>query len=48
MNEAKVEEIERKLARTFHNYMDIRKLYEQELRKSHVYKQRIEELEAKA
>ena len=47
MNEAKVEEIEDKLSQATHNYIDVRKLYENELRSSHVYKERITELEAK-
>lgn len=47
MNEAKVEEIETRLAKAFHDYIDVRNLYEDELKKSHVYKQRIKELEAK-
>ena len=47
MNEAKVEEIEKKLSKSMHEYIDVRKLYEDELKKSHVYKERIEELEAK-
>lgn len=38
MNEAKVEEIETMLTRTFHDYIDIKNLYEEELIKSHVYK----------
>lgn len=45
MNETKVEEIETNLARTFHYYIDMRKLYEEELRKSYVYKKKVEELE---
>ena len=48
MNEAKVEETETKLSRTFHDYIDARKLYEEDIKKIHVYKWRIEELEAKA
>ena len=48
MNEAKVEEIETIMSRTFNDYIDVRKLYEEDLKKSHVYKWRIEELEAKA
>ena len=47
MNEEKVEEIETRLSKAFHDYIDVRNLYEDELRKSHVYKQRIEDLEAK-
>ena len=47
MNEAKVEEIETRPAKFVHDYIDLRKLYEYELRKSHVYKEKIEELEAK-
>ena len=47
MNEAKLDEMETKLAKAFHDYIDVKKLYEDELRKSHVYKQRIDELEAK-
>ena len=47
MNEANVKEIETRLAKAFHDYVDVMKLYEDELRKSHVYKKRIEELEAK-
>ena len=47
MNEAKVEEIETQLAKFVHDYIEVRKLYEDKLRKSHVYQERIEELEAK-
>lgn len=47
MNEAKVEEIETRLSKFLDGYIDVRKLYEDELRKIHVYKERIEELEAK-
>lgn len=47
MNEAKVEEIETRLAKSFHDYINVRKIYEDELRKSHVYKEKIKELEAK-
>ena len=38
MDEAKVEEIETKLARILHEYIDKIKLYEEKLRKSYVYK----------
>ena len=47
VNEAKVEEIETRLAKFMHDYIEVRKIYEDELRKSHVYKEKIEELEAK-
>lgn len=47
MNEAKVEEMETRLAQSIHEYIDVRKLYENEIRRSHVYKERIVELEAK-
>ena len=47
MNEAKVEEMETRLALSIHDYIDVKKLYENELRRSHVYKERIFELEAK-
>ena len=47
MNEAKVEEIETRLAKFVHDYIDVRKLYEDEIKKSHVYKERIEEIKAK-
>ena len=47
MNEAKVEEIETRLSKSFNDYIDVRKQYKDELRKSHVYKEKIEELEAK-
>lgn len=47
MTEAKVEEIETRLVKVFHDYIDVMKLYKDELRKSHVYKEKIEELEAK-
>ena len=47
MNEAKVEEMETRLAHSIHEYIDVRKLYENELRSNHVYKERIAELEAK-
>ena len=45
MNEAKVEEIEIKLARNIHDYIDIEKLYEEELEKSYVYGKKIDELD---
>lgn len=48
MNEAKVHEIEERQARSFHDYIDVRKIYEEELRKRHVYKKKIEEIYAKA
>lgn len=48
MNEANVDEMETKLVRNLHDYLDIRKLYEEELKKSYVYNQRIEELKVKA
>lgn len=41
MNEEVVEHIEDKLAKTFHEYIDTRKIYEDELKISHIYKQRI-------
>ena len=47
MNEAKVEVIEDKLSQAIHDYIDVRKLYENELKTSHVYRERIVELEAK-
>lgn len=47
INEEKVEEIETRLSKPFHDYIDARNLYEEELREIHVYKDRIEELEAK-
>ena len=47
MNEAKLEEIETRLSQDIHDYIDVRKLYENELRSSHVYRERIAELEAK-
>ena len=47
MNEAKVEEIETRLSKSIHDYIDVRKLCEDELRKSHVYKEKIVDLEAK-
>ena len=47
MNEAKVEEMETRLAKSTHDYIDMRKLYEDDLRSSHVYKERIVELQAK-
>ena len=47
MNEAKVDEMEDQLSRAIHDYIDVRKLYENELRSSHVYRERITELEAK-
>ncbi len=45
INEAKVEEIEDKLSQAIHDYIDVRKLYENELRTSHIYRERIFELE---
>ena len=47
MNEAKVEEMETRLSKSIHDYIELINLYEDELRKSHVYKERIVELEAK-
>ena len=47
MNKAKVEEMETRLAKSIHDYIDVRKLYEDQLRSSHVYKEKIAELEAK-
>ena len=47
MNEAKVEEIEEKLSRAIRDYIDVRKLYENKLRTSHAYRERVVELEAK-
>ena len=47
MNEAKVEEIETRLSKSFHDYIDVRKQYEVEFKKSHVYKENIEDFEAK-
>ncbi len=47
MNEEKVDEIEDKLATMFNECLDIRRTYEEELKMSHVQKQRIEELEEK-
>ena len=47
VNEAKVDEIEDKLSQAIHDYIDVRKLYENRLRSSHVYRERIAELEAK-
>ena len=47
MNEAKVEEMEDQLSQAIHDYIDVRKLYENELRSSHVYREIILQLEAK-
>ena len=47
MNEAKVDEMEDQLSQAIHDYIDVRKLYENELRSSHVYREMIAELEAK-
>ena len=47
MNEAKVDETKDQLSQAIHDYIDVRKLYENELRSSHVYRERISELEAK-
>lgn len=47
MNEAKVEEMETRLSESIHDYNDVRKLYEDEIRRNHVYKERIVDLEAK-
>ena len=47
MNEAKVEEMEDQLSWAIHDYIDVRKLYENELKSSHVYRERVTELEAK-
>ena len=41
VNEAKVEEIETRLYKSIHDYIDVRKLYEDELRRIHVYKEKI-------
>lgn len=41
MNEAVVERIKDKLEKMFHEYIDIRKLYEEELKLNHVYKEKI-------
>ena len=45
MNEVVVDRLEDRLAKTFHEYVDTRKLHEEELRMKHVYKTKIEELE---
>ena len=47
MNEAKVEEMEDRLSQAIHDYIDVKNFYENELRTSHVYRERIAELEAK-
>ena len=47
MNEAKVEEIKTKISKSMHDYIDVRKLYEDKIRKNHVYKENIEEPNAK-
>ena len=47
MNEAKVDQIEDRLAAIYNECLDVRKLYEEELKMSFVQKQRIEELEGK-
>lgn len=47
MNKVVVECIEDKLAKTFNEYVDTQKLYEEELKRSHVYKTRVEELKLK-
>jgi uncharacterized protein YceH (UPF0502 family) len=47
MNEAKVEEMETRLSKSTDDYIDVRKINEDELRSSHVYKEKIVELEAK-
>lgn len=47
MNEAKVEEIETKLSKSIHDYIDVSKLYENEIKKHHMCKEKILELEAK-
>ena len=47
MNETKIEEIETKISDSIHDYIDVRKLYEDELRKSHVYKEKILDPETK-
>ena len=47
MNEAKVEEMETRLLNSIHDYIGVRKIYEDQLRISHVCKERIVELEAK-
>lgn len=38
MNESKVEEMETRLSKSIHDYIDVRKIYEDELRRNHVYK----------
>jgi archaellum component FlaC len=45
LNEAVVDRLEDRLAKTFNEYVDTRQLYEEELRMKHVYISRIEELE---
>lgn len=45
MNEVVVKCIEDKLVETFHEYFDARRLYEEEIKLSHVYKVKIQELE---
>ena len=47
MNEAKMEQIEDRLAATYNECLDTKKLYEEQLKTSYVQKQRIEELEGK-
>ena len=47
MNEAKVEEMENGLSKSINDYIDVRNLYEDEPRKSHVDKERVVELEAR-
>lgn len=45
MNEAVVDRLEERLAKAVHEYVDTRKLYEEELRMKHLYRNKIEELE---
>lgn len=45
MNEAKVDQIEDRLVAAYNECLDVRKLYEEELKMSYVKKKKIEELE---
>ena len=47
MNEAKVDQIEDKLATLCNECLDVRKLYEEELKSNYVHKKMIGELEGK-
>ena len=47
MNEAKVDQIEDRLATAYNECLDVKMLYEEELKMRYVQKKRIEELEGR-